>query len=95
MCYLRYLCFLASNTYWVVFLFCFSSSCVLYVSLDCQFLIAPSVFSNVYYVSFSRSGFLYNILSCKTVAGVVPIDGTVPTPVKRIALHDRHLLELR
>ena len=31
--------------------FCFSSSCVpvmLPVSLDCQFLIAPSVFSNIY-----------------------------------------------
>jgi hypothetical protein len=39
-----------SNTYCVFVLFCFSSSCVpmLPVSLDCPFLIAPSVFSNVY-----------------------------------------------
>jgi len=37
-----------SNTYCVVFLFCFSSS-MLPVSLDCPFLIAPSVFSNVYW----------------------------------------------
>ena len=36
----------------IVFLFCFSSSCLVYpmlpVSLDCPFLIAPSVFLNVY-----------------------------------------------
>jgi len=34
----------------VVFLFCFSSSCVtcVMVSLDCTFLNATSVFSNVY-----------------------------------------------
>jgi hypothetical protein len=36
-----------------VFLFCLSSSCVLCTqccqSLDCSFVIAPSVFSNVYY----------------------------------------------
>jgi len=40
-----------SNTYCVVFLLCFSSSCVPYIasSLDCPFLIAPSVFSDVYY----------------------------------------------
>ena len=41
-----------SNTYCVVFLFCLSSSCVPYpmlpVSIYCPFLIAPSVFSNVY-----------------------------------------------
>ena len=42
-----------SNTYCVVFLSCFSSSCVHYicmlpVSLDCPCLIVPSVFSNVY-----------------------------------------------
>ena len=38
-----------SNTYCVVFLLCLSSSCVPYVpvSLDCPFLIVPSVFSNV------------------------------------------------
>ena len=37
-------------TYCAVFLLCFSSSCVpmLPVSLDCHFLIVPSVFSNVY-----------------------------------------------
>jgi hypothetical protein len=40
-----------SNTYCVVFLFCLPSSCVPYmspVSLDCHFLIASSLFSNVY-----------------------------------------------
>jgi hypothetical protein len=53
--YLRYLCLLTHSgvhTYCVVFLFCFSSSCVPYpmvpFSLDCPFLIASSVFSNVY-----------------------------------------------
>jgi hypothetical protein len=43
-----------SNTYCVLFLFCFSSSCILLynillpVFLDCSFLIVTSVFSNVY-----------------------------------------------
>ena len=41
MSYLRYLCLLrivVSNTYFVVFLFCFSSSCVSYVvHFDCSF----------------------------------------------------------
>ena len=41
-----------SNTYSVVFMFWFSSSCftvrMLPVSLDCPFLITPSVFSKVY-----------------------------------------------
>jgi hypothetical protein len=54
MCDLRYLCLFAyvvSNTYYVVVLFCLSSPCVLClvsmlpVSLDCPFLIVPSVFS--------------------------------------------------
>jgi len=54
MFYLRYLCLciVVSNRYCVVFLFWFSSSYVPYVatiSLDCQFCIAPSVFSNVYF----------------------------------------------
>ena len=48
---LRYLCLFAhvvSNTYRVLFLFSFSSSRVPYVSsLDCSFLIAFWVFSNV------------------------------------------------
>ena len=74
----------------IVLCFCFVFLRLMYVmfpvSLNCQFLIAPSVFSDVYYVLFSRSGSLYIIGSCKTVAGVVPIDGTVPTPVKQIAL---------
>ena len=39
-----------SNTYCVVFLFCFSSSCVPYVASFSRFpiLIVPSLFSNVY-----------------------------------------------
>ena len=43
--------FLVSNTYCVVFLFCFSSSCVPYVAIFSEFsffFIVPSVFSNVY-----------------------------------------------
>ena len=43
--------FLVSNTYCVVFLFCFSSSCVPYVAIFSElsfFLIVPSLFSNVY-----------------------------------------------
>jgi hypothetical protein len=51
MSYLRYLCLFANggvqHILCCVFLFCFSSS-LLPVSLDCPFLIAPSVFSNVY-----------------------------------------------
>jgi hypothetical protein len=39
--------FVVSNTYCVVSLFCFSLS-MLPVSLDCPFLIVPSVFSTVY-----------------------------------------------
>ena len=41
-----------SNTYCVVFLFSFSSSCVPYVAsfqIDCPFLTAPQVFSNIYF----------------------------------------------
>jgi hypothetical protein len=55
MSYLPYLCLFAivvANTYCVVFfvLFVFVLCCVypmLPVSLDCPFLIAPSIFSNV------------------------------------------------
>ena len=38
---------MVSNTYRIVFLFCLSSSCVSYVA-NFSFLIAHSVFSNVY-----------------------------------------------
>ena len=56
MYYLRYSCLLrmvVSNIYCVVFLFCFSSSCVSYVVIfsGLSTLIAPSVFSNVFYLS--------------------------------------------
>ena len=52
MSYLRYLCIVVSNTYCVVFLFCFSSSCGSYVASFSGFflLIALSVFSNVFYM---------------------------------------------
>jgi hypothetical protein len=42
-----------SNAYCVVFLLCFSSSCVLYVASfsGLSFLITPAVFSNVYFVN--------------------------------------------
>jgi hypothetical protein len=45
------LCIVVSNTYCFVFLLCCSSSCVPYVSSfsELSFLIAPSVFSNVYF----------------------------------------------
>ena len=48
--YLSSSCFLyivVSNTYCILFLLCFFSSW-LPVSLDCPFLIAPSIYSNVY-----------------------------------------------
>jgi hypothetical protein len=47
MSYLRYLCLFAYCGVQHI-LRCFSSS-MLSVSLDCPFLIAPSVFSNVYF----------------------------------------------
>ena len=50
MSYLRCLCLLAHSgvhTYCVVVLVCFSSSCEPIVSLDCPFLIAPSVICNI------------------------------------------------
>jgi hypothetical protein len=58
---------MVSNTYCVVFLLCFSSSCgpyMLPVSLDCPFLIPHSVFTNFYLIfiikrvqsSFSKVG---------------------------------------
>jgi hypothetical protein len=49
--YIICVCFrmVMSNTYCVVFLFCFSSSLILEVSLDCPFFISPSVWSNVYF----------------------------------------------
>ena len=45
-----YLRIVVSKTYCVVFLFCLSSSCVPYIASfsGLSFLIAPSVFSNVY-----------------------------------------------
>ena len=51
MSFLRYLCLFAYSG--VQHILCrgfvfLSSRCVPYVSLDCPFLIAPSVFSNVY-----------------------------------------------
>ena len=58
MSYLRYLHIVVSNTYCVVFLLCFSSSCVSYVP-SCSGLSifdALSVFSNVY--------FLFNSFIC-------------------------------
>jgi hypothetical protein len=45
-----YLRILVSNTYCVMFLFCFTSSCVPY----CPFVIAPSVFSNAYWTNIEQ-----------------------------------------
>ena len=52
---LTFLSLLVSNTYCVVFLLCFCfffrRVCpIMPVSLDCPFFIAPSVFSNVYFI---------------------------------------------
>ena len=46
-----------SNTYCVVFLFRFSLSCMICVESfsDCPFLIAPSVFSNVYFHQYQQN----------------------------------------
>ena len=51
-----YLCTKVSNTYCVVYLFCFSSSCVTCVALDCPF-------PNIYLTSFFKinSGKVYSI----------------------------------
>jgi hypothetical protein len=50
MFYLRYLCVLAHSR--VQHILCFVYRCLMYLllpgSLDCPFLVAPSVFSNVY-----------------------------------------------
>ena len=75
MSYLRYLClFVYSGVQHIlccVFMFCLSSSCVpnVAVSQDCPFLIAPSVFSNVYFCPVScvlgfASGSGLSILDC-------------------------------
>jgi hypothetical protein len=49
MSYSRYLClFVVSNTYCVLFLFCFSSTCVVSFS-GLSILIAPFTFSDVYF----------------------------------------------
>ena len=45
-----YLRILVSNTYCVVFLFCFTSSCVRY----CPFVIASSVYSNAYWTNIEQ-----------------------------------------
>ena len=52
MSYLRYLCLFCVYTYCVVFLFCFLRLVypIVPVSLDCSFLIAPSVFSKVFFI---------------------------------------------
>ena len=55
---LRYVGIVVSNTCYVVFLFCLSTSCVPYVALNCSYLIGPSVFSNVYFLFFIRRDLL-------------------------------------
>ena len=56
MSYLRYLCLLAYSGVQHIFCFFFFGLFVLVypmlpVSLDCQFLIAPSIFSNIYLIT--------------------------------------------
>ena len=53
-----------SNTYCVVFLICFSSSCVPYVLIfsGLSILIAPSVFSNVYFHKGSVAECTFNFI---------------------------------
>ena len=57
-----YLRTLVSNTYSVVFLLCFSLSCLLFVAsfFGLSFLIAPSVFSNAYLLSNKCNTILHN-----------------------------------
>jgi hypothetical protein len=52
-----YLPIIVSTTYCVVFLLCFSSSCVLYVAIfsGMSMFDYPSVFSNVYSISLKWS----------------------------------------
>ena len=60
-----------SKTYCVLFLVCFSSCCVpVSVSLDCPFLIVPSVFSNAYLVSehFHWYITIYNLIIARSDA---------------------------
>jgi len=79
MSYLRYLCFFAlSGVQPILCLFCLSSSCVLCaqmlpVSLDCPFLIALSVFSNIYVVIESLDNVLkYLILTLEYTCSLIP-----------------------
>ena len=57
---------MVSNTYCVVFLFCVSSYPMLPVSMDCPFLIAPSVFSKVYSLVQSKLTAAMNYLDSNT-----------------------------
>ena len=72
---------MVSNTYCVVFLFCFSSSRIPYVASfsDCPFLIAPSIFSNVYirYISvFVLYIFVFFIIYVKYIFHIILFIGT-------------------
>jgi hypothetical protein len=58
-----------SNTYCIVFLFCFSSSSMLQVSLDCLFLIPLWVLSNVYLIN-SGSILIKGMAYVKRFAGI-------------------------
>ena len=85
MSYFRYVCLriVVSNTYCVVFLFCFSSSYVPNVasSLECPFWIAPSVFSNIYLLKL-----LFNYVDCYNLQGYLHALGMKRTAeVKRDA----------
>jgi hypothetical protein len=67
-----YLCTKVSNTYCVVYLICFSSSCVTCVALDCPF-------PNIYLTSFFKinSGEVYSIqqYAIKVVDNLRPVGG--------------------
>jgi hypothetical protein len=60
------LCIVVPNTYCVVFLFCFSSSCVAFVASfsGLSFLIASSVFANVYLIEHLNISILILIYTC-------------------------------
>jgi hypothetical protein len=69
MSYLFYLCLFVKwcpTHYCVVFLLCFSSS-MLPVSLDCIFLIVPSVFSNVYWQKHLKFNSVHNLGSIRDI----------------------------
>jgi hypothetical protein len=67
------LCIVVSNTYCVVFLFCLSWLCVLCTQCCqflCPFLIAPSVFSTVYFRTLGFYSSFLTVYCCNTMLDI-------------------------